>query len=106
MKIVYIAHPISGDVEGNLVSIRKIVKHINENIPDVIPFVPYYSDVVSLDDAIPEQRNRGMSNNSEYFTRNIIDELWICFPKISKGMQAEIDLANKFTIPIKTFFLP
>jgi hypothetical protein len=40
MKIVYIAHPISGDIKGNLEKIRLIVRGLNlENI-DIVPFAP------------------------------------------------------------------
>ena len=77
MKIVYICHPISGDIEGNLKSIRNIVRYINISYPDVIPFVPYYADIVSM------------------------DELWVFGDRVSCGMQGEIDLAKEAGIIIK-----
>jgi hypothetical protein len=38
MKVAYIAHPIKGDVESNLAEIRDIVRNINLNQPDVVPW--------------------------------------------------------------------
>lgn len=67
MKIAYIAHPVGGDVENNLTLIREIVLKINLEEEDVVPFVPYYSDVVSMDDSNPEQRARGLKTIYIYF---------------------------------------
>lgn len=100
MKIVYIAHPISGNVEENLADIRRIVRAINLDYPDVVPFVPYYVDVVSLDDSIPEQRVRGIANDTEILRRRIPDELWLTGDRISSGMEAEKALAEEVGIPV------
>lgn len=100
MKIVYIAHPISGDIEGNLAKIREIVKGINTHFTDIVPFVPYYSDVVSMDDTIPELRARGIANDNEMFRRKVMDELWVYGDHISSGVKAEIDLAVSLGIPV------
>ena len=100
MKIVYIAHPISGDIEGNLAKIRKIVREINMTMPDVVPLVPYYADIVSMDDNIPEERERGIKNDTAVLKSGIIMELWLFGDKISKGMQAEIVIAEKEGIPV------
>lgn len=100
MKICYIAHPISGDIESNLADIRRIVKHINLNFPNVIPFVPYYVDVVSLDDTIKEQRERGISNNIAILKSGMVDALWLTGDTISNGMRQEIDIAIENNIPI------
>lgn len=107
MKIVYIAHPISGDIEGNLAKIRKIVKDIALSRTDVVPFVPYYVDIVSLDDNDPVQRERGIANDIELFNRKVMDEVWLFGDKFSKGMKAEVKLAKKLGIPIiiKTEFI-
>ena len=35
MKVVYIAHPISGDIQGNLEKIRQIARIINLTEPDI-----------------------------------------------------------------------
>lgn len=40
MKTAYIAHPVSGDVKGNVEKIIAIVRHINLTEPDIVPFVP------------------------------------------------------------------
>ena len=101
MKIVYISHPISGDIEGNLAKIRGIIQHINLTMPDVVPFVPYYADIVSLDDSDVNQRNRGINNHVELFFRKIMDEIWLYGDNISEGMQNEIDLALMLDIPVR-----
>lgn len=99
MKVVYIAHPIGGDVEGNLAKIRSIVRWVNLKEKDTIPFVPYYSDVASLDDENPTERAKGFKNNLHLI--QYCDELRLYGNKISKGMIVEIERAKELQIPIK-----
>jgi len=101
MIIAYIAHPIGGDIEANLTDIRRIVRKINIERPDVVPFVPYYADILSLDDTIPAERARGMANDTEIIRRGIPDEIWLTGERISAGMQAEIDAAELAGIPVR-----
>lgn len=103
MLIAYIAHPIRGDVEKNLESIRRIVRRINLMEPDVVPFAPYYLDCHALDDNVPEERARGIRNDREFFDRKLIDELRCYGPEITVGMQHEIDLAAERGIPVRYF---
>ena len=98
MKVVYIAHPIGGDVEMNLGKIRDIVRWVNLREKDVIPFVPYYCDVVSLDDDNPLERAKGFKNN--LYLIQYCDELRLYGDKISKGMIVEIERAKELQIPI------
>jgi len=100
MKIVYIAHPISGDIEGNLADIRRIVRKINMAHKDVVPFVPYYADIVSLDDTVPEERERGIANDTAVLRSGCVNEVWLTGNRISTGMQAEKQLAELLQIPV------
>lgn len=100
MKIVYIAHPISGDIEANLADLRRIVRLINLKYPDVVPFVPYYVDIVSLDDNIPEERAGGIKNDMEILARKIPDEVWLTGNKLSYGMSMEKAAAERLGIPV------
>lgn len=100
MKIVYIAHPISGDITGNLEKIRKIVRHINLTEPDVVPFAHYWLDCHALDDNIPEERERGIKNDVALMSAGFINEVWLYGDKISMGMKHEIILANSLNIPV------
>lgn len=100
MKIVYIAHPISGDIEVNLADLRRIVRKINLDHPEVVPFVPYYADVVSLDDNKPDERARGIKNDMEILSRGIPDELWLTGEKVSFGMSIERQTALSHGIPV------
>lgn len=99
MKIVYIAHPISGDIPGNLEKIRLIVREINLVCPDVVPFAPYWLDCHALDDTVPAERERGIRNDTELLRRGFIDELWVC-GRTSKGVAAEIAIAHELKIPV------
>lgn len=101
MKIVYIAHPISGDITGNLKKIVKIGREINLSEPNVIPFAPYFFDCYCLDDTIPAERQRGIKNDTEWFKKDVISELRLYGDRISNGMRAEIDICKKEGISIR-----
>lgn len=100
MKVVYIAHNISGDIPANLNKIRAIVRHINLTMPNVVPFVPYFSDVMALHDDIPEEREKGIKNNIHLLESGIVDELWVYSHSLSTGVTEEIKLAEKLNIPV------
>ncbi len=100
MKIAYIAHPISGDIKGNIEKIKAIVREINLTEPDVVPFAPYIVDCESLNDDIPAERERGIKNDIELFNRKFIDEVRLYGAHISNGMKAEIKLAKALAIPV------
>jgi len=100
MKISYIAHPIGGDVEGNLAKIRDIVREINLTEPDTVPFVPYYADCVSMDDSVAAERVRGIKNDHQFFYKGVIDEVRLYGDRISAGMKSEIILARDYGIPV------
>lgn len=100
MRIVYISHPVSGDVDGNLEKILKIVREINLNESDIVPFVPYWCDCHALDNNDDEEKARGFRNNAEFFKRGIIDELWVCGDHVSLGMSEEVELAKAYGIPV------
>lgn len=100
MIIAYIAHPIGGDIEANLADLRRIVRKINLEHPDVVPFVPYYADVVSMDDNIASERSRGIKNDIEIIQRGIPDELWLTGDKLSFGMNMEQTAAQEKGIPV------
>lgn len=100
MKIAFIAHQLSGDIEGNLKKITEICRKINLEEPDTVPFAPYFSDLYSLDDNIPEERARGIRNDMEFFERHVIDELRLYGDRVSSGMADEILIALREQIEI------
>lgn len=101
MIVAYLAHQIGAvnpkdesdakrQTEENIKDILKIVAVINRETTKIIPFVPYLSDVLSLNDAEPNDRQRGMNNGLEILKRGIVDQLWLTGPRISEGMKQEI----------------
>jgi hypothetical protein len=98
--IIYIAHPVSGDIKANLERILKIIHELNITRPDIIPFAHYVVDCYALNDDIPEQRQKGIENDTELLKRGFIDELWLYGNRISVGMLAEIKLAQSLGIPV------
>lgn len=102
MRIIYIAHPIGGDVEANLADLRRILRIINTNthpnkvigetfdFKDVYACAPYYADIVSLDDHNPLERAIGMNHNTEIILSGVFEELWLTGDKVSLGMKEEI----------------
>lgn len=98
-KIVYIAHPIGGDVENNLQALKWIYQQLTiEN--EVIPFIPYIATVESLSDHVASERAAGFDHNRAIFRSGIIDEVWLYGERISDGMQIEIEWAKWLNIPV------
>ncbi len=103
MKIVYIAHCISGDIENNLADLRRIIRKINLENTEVVPLAPYYADIVSLDDNLPAERARGIANDNAIIRSGVIKEVWLTGPKLSYGMYEEKTLAESLEIPVLDF---
>lgn len=100
MRIAYIAHPVGGDVENNIQRIIKICREINLAEPDVVPFAPYLSDLMALDDSIPAHRERGIKNGIHLLKSGFINELRLYGNTISNGMMFEIEIADRFNVPV------
>lgn len=97
-KIVFIGHPVAGDISGNVKKILDICKKIHNK--KVIPCVPYLVSLHYLNDKIVEDRELGIEANLECFYRGYVDELWLFGDYISEGMKQEIKIARKLNIPI------
>lgn len=97
-KIVFVGHPVSGDIRNNIKKILSICKKIHNK--EIIPCVPYLVSLQYLDDEIVEDREMGIEANLECFQRKYIDELWLFGDHISRGMEQEINLALTLKIPI------
>lgn len=100
MKVAYIAHPISGDIKGNLKRIEAIGRQINLEEPEVVPFAHYFFDCYALDDDIPEERERGIKNDIALMRKGFIDEVRLYGNRISTGMSHEVDLAVELGIEV------
>ena len=97
-KTVFIGHPISGDIKGNVEKVLKICSELHTK--DIIPVAPYLISLQYLDDKIVEDRELGMEANHECFHRRYVDELWLFGDRISDGMKKEILLAKEMNMPI------
>lgn len=97
-RIVYIAHPIGGDVKNNLERIKNIYADITNNEPDVVPFAPYWITCHALDDNNSIERAKGFEHNEAIFKSGIIDELWVY--GISNGVEIEMGWAIELNIKI------
>ena len=100
MKIVYIAHPIGGDIEKNIKKVLEICRKVNLQTSDIVPFVPYLSDLYCLDDNSPEERERGLQNGFFMLKKGFIDEIWLYGDRISNGMRAEINICKQVGVKI------
>jgi hypothetical protein len=100
MKVIYICHPVSNDVAGNLEKIKAIAREINLTEANVCPIAPYTLELSCLSDSDRFERNRGVRNGIELIERKIFDELWLFGDFISPGMRFEIMKCNELGIPV------
>jgi len=97
-KVVYIASPLSGDVEQNLQFARQACRYAMAQ--GAVPFAPHLLYTQMLDDGKPEERQLGIEMGSRMLGR--CDELWLCGDRISPGMAGEKELAEELGIPVRS----
>jgi hypothetical protein len=96
-KLIYIASPYTGDVERNTAFAIDACRYcITQGHTPVAPHLLYTR---MLDDSDPAQREIGLELGVRLLAR--ADELWVCGPRISSGMAAEIAEAKKLGIPVR-----
>jgi hypothetical protein len=98
-KLVYICHPLGGDVKGNQEKVKRICREIMLGREDVIPFAPHLYFPDFLDDDDPYERKLGMQGDLLFL--RICNEVWVYGDRITKGMKKEIKLARALGIPVK-----
>ena len=99
MKVVYIASPLAGDIEGNIERALGYCRLAAEQ--DVVPVAPHTIFTQFLADTNPLERKQGMKMGFEMLKR--CDELWVFGENITAGMRSEITIAAKHGIPIRYF---
>ena len=104
MKTVYIAHPISGDIDFNMSRVFQICEEIHrcnqQSQKKIVPVAPYLTSLQYLQDDVWEEHELGVEANHECFRRKFIDELWLYGDHISDGMREEVLLARRYDIPV------
>jgi hypothetical protein len=98
-KVIYIAHPVSGDVKANIKKILTICREVHHD-GEHLPVVPYLVALQYLNDGIREERLMGIEVNQECLRRGVADEMWLYGDKISEGMKEEIKIAQLLNIPV------
>lgn len=105
MKVVYIAHPIGGDVARNIRRVELILEYYLKLRGNVFPIAPYLHACRYLEDQRPDDRARAFVVNGRYFAGGVVDELWVCGEK-SEGVREEMEMAMYANIPVVFVTLP
>lgn len=94
-EIWYVAHPVSGDIEGNLVETIKIIKWLTLHDPARIYIAPWVAEVTAFkaENCDPAFYDRVLADDCEVVNR--LDGVLLTGPTISRGMQLEYDAAIK-----------
>ena len=91
-KLVFVAHPIRGDVEGNKRKVKELLGNLCRTSSfNYIFTAPYLVTLELYDDADPIQRARGIEIGLAQLER--CDELWV-FGQPTEGMKQEIEHAS------------
>ena len=88
----FMAHPVRGDVEANLERAKGWYKWLCEAYPRRIFHATWIIDCEMFGDANPAYRNRGIEQNKRII--ELCDEFWTVGPRITKGMNEELEHAK------------
>jgi len=96
-KMVFIAHPMSGDVEGNTQKVVDICRKIHT--AKLIPVFPSFTWRKYLG-YTAKDNELATGVNEAYFRSGFIDELWLYGDRLTEGMKKEVRLAIECGIRI------
>ena len=92
--VVYICSKYSGDVEKNAQMARRYSRLAVER--GFIPIAPH----LLLPQFLSEETERDLAMEMDFRLLRLCRELWVC-GAISKGMQKEIDEAERIGMPVR-----
>lgn len=86
-RIVWMCHPVAGDVQANLVRAKRWLRWLYSKFDDVDFAADWIVCCEVMEDADPAQRERGFRFDEEMVRR--CDEVWLVGGRISSGMARE-----------------
>lgn len=102
-RLIYMAHPLGGDVSGNLERAKAWLRYLTEGNPWVAFACQWVVECEIWDDADPEERRKGIGRCLAMVER--CDELWLVGPRVSSGMAREAAHAKEFGVQVVDFTL-
>lgn len=96
-KLVYIASPYAGDVEGNVAFAKAACRYAAAQ--GYTPVAVHLMYPQFLDDRVPKEREAGLKMGRRVLAA--CEEIWLCGEKLSAGMRAEKAEAERLGIPIR-----
>lgn len=100
LKIIYMAHPLAGDVEGNINRAKCWMRWIEEKHTDSAVSAGWILDAEIWGDEA-EHRAAGLRRDLARLER--CDELWLVGPSLTPGMALEQEHAKKVGLRIRDF---
>jgi hypothetical protein len=97
-RVAYVAHPVSGDVAGNLARICRWLPWLLTHHPEVSFCTPWFYYVMALDDRHAAYRERGMSDDLAILLR--CDAIVLVGGTLSVGMRGELELATQAELAV------
>ncbi len=103
MRVIYMAHPLGGDVLGNLARAKEWYRWCYSLGLDAVFLTPWMQtlELLAEDDADPATRSRAMDRNVAVLRK--CDELWLCGLTMSRGMQIEANAARESGVKVRDF---
>lgn len=96
-KLVYIASPYAGDVEGNVAFAKAACRYAAAQ--GYTPVAVHLMYPQFLDDRVPKEREAGLKMGRRVLAA--CEEIWLCGERMSAGMKAEEAEAQRLGIPIR-----
>lgn len=100
-RMVYVAHPVGGDVAGNLVRAKAWLKYLEAGNPWTVFVSQWILGCENWNDADPVQRAQGLKRCYAQVER--CDEIWLVGPRVSSGMFLEQWWAQQFGVKVVNF---
>ena len=93
MRVVYLAHPVSGAVSENLARAERWLRWacLADGVAPIAPWMEYVRLFAGDGDGDEIQRDRGISRSCDVAAR--CDELWLVGGEVSAGMRSEARFA-------------
>jgi hypothetical protein len=95
---MYVAHPVAGDVAGNILRARAWYQYLSDFNPRIRVVCPWLLDITIWDDADDDARELGL--------RRCLNDVSTCHaimlvgPMVTRGMQEELQRARDLDLQI------